>query len=68
MIASIGKGVLVFAGVSKDDTLEDSTKTASKVLKCKLWDDEQGGRVCIPTAGGPTHTDPLDSGREALWT
>jgi D-Tyr-tRNAtyr deacylase len=45
LVASIGKGVLAFAAVSKDDTLKDSEQTAAKLLKMRLWDDEKGGRV-----------------------
>jgi len=44
LVASIGKGVLAFAAVSKDDTIKDSEQTASKLLKMKLWDDDNGGR------------------------
>jgi len=44
LVASIGKGVLAFAAVSKDDTLKDSEQTAAKLLKMRLWDDEKGGR------------------------
>lgn len=44
IVSSIGKGVLVFAAVSRDDTLKDSEQCAAKVLKMRLWDDEKGGR------------------------
>lgn len=44
LIASIGKGILALAAVSKDDTIKDSEKSASKLLNMKLWDDEKGGR------------------------
>jgi D-Tyr-tRNAtyr deacylase len=46
LISSIGKGLLVFAGVGKDDTVKDAESMASKVLKMKLWEDENGGKVC----------------------
>jgi hypothetical protein len=46
LIASIGKGILALAAVSKDDTIKDSEKSANKLLNMKLWDDENGGRVC----------------------
>ncbi|KAF1349217.1 D-tyrosyl-tRNA deacylase-like protein [Lizonia empirigonia] len=39
MISSIGKGILVLAAVSKDDTEKDIESMASKILKIKLWDD-----------------------------
>jgi hypothetical protein len=45
LIASIGKGILAFAAISKDDTLNDSVKSASRLLKMKLWEDENGGKV-----------------------
>ena len=45
LVASIGKGVLAFAAIGKDDTLAESTKSASRLLKMKLWDDDEGGRV-----------------------
>jgi len=35
----------VFAAVSKDDTEKDVESMAGKVLKLKMWDDENGGRV-----------------------
>jgi len=44
LIASIGKGILAFAAVSKDDTLKDSEQSAAKLLKMRLWDDDVGGR------------------------
>jgi len=44
LIASIGKGILALAAVSKDDTIKDSEKSAGKLLNMRLWDDEKGGR------------------------
>jgi D-tyrosyl-tRNA(Tyr) deacylase len=40
VISSIGKGVLVLAAVSRDDTEKDVAFMASKILKAKLWDDD----------------------------
>ncbi|KAG9185394.1 D-aminoacyl-tRNA deacylase [Alternaria panax] len=40
LISSIGKGLLVLAAVSKDDTIKDIEAMASKILKAKLWDDD----------------------------
>ncbi|KAF1848949.1 uncharacterized protein K460DRAFT_404207 [Cucurbitaria berberidis CBS 394.84] len=40
LISSIGKGLLVLAAISKDDTEKDVTSMASKILKAKLWDDD----------------------------
>jgi D-tyrosyl-tRNA(Tyr) deacylase len=45
LISSISKGILVLAAISKDDTDKDVESMAGKVLKLKLWDDEEGGRV-----------------------
>lgn len=45
VISRIGKGVLVFAAVAPGDTEEVVESLVSKVLKMKLWDDDQGGRV-----------------------
>lgn len=44
LISTIGKGILVLAAVSKDDTEKDVESMAGKVLKLKMWDDENGGR------------------------
>lgn len=44
VVSSIGKGVLVFAAVAPGDTEKEAASLASKVLKMKLWDDEEGGR------------------------
>ena len=35
----------MLAAVSKDDTEKDVESMAGKVLKLKMWDDENGGRV-----------------------
>ena len=44
LISTIGKGLLVFAAVGKDDTQKEVESMASKVLKAKLFDDDQGGK------------------------
>ncbi|KAF7908656.1 uncharacterized protein EAF01_004411 [Botrytis porri] len=44
LISSIGKGILVFAAVAPGDTEKDAESMAAKVLKMRLWDDENGGR------------------------
>ncbi|KAF1809725.1 hypothetical protein P152DRAFT_451679 [Eremomyces bilateralis CBS 781.70] len=44
LISSIGKGLLVLVGVSKDDTLKDVESMASKVLKFKMWEDDKGAK------------------------
>jgi D-tyrosyl-tRNA(Tyr) deacylase len=45
LISSIGKGILVFAAVAPGDTEKDAETLAAKVLKMKLWDDDNGERV-----------------------
>ena len=45
LISSIGKGVLVFAAVDRDDTPKEVESMAAKVLKMKMWPDEDGGPV-----------------------
>ena len=45
MISSIGKGVLAFAAVAPGDTEKEADLMAAKVLRMKLWDDEEGGKV-----------------------
>jgi len=45
LISQIGKGILVFAAIAKEDTKEDVELMAAKVLKMRMWDDEEGGRV-----------------------
>jgi D-aminoacyl-tRNA deacylase len=42
VVSSIGKGVLVLAAVGPNDTRKDADSLAAKVLKMKLWPDEQG--------------------------
>lgn len=40
LVSSIGKGILVLAAVSKDDSEKDIETMAGKILKTKLWDDD----------------------------
>ncbi|KAM0795277.1 D-Tyr tRNAtyr deacylase-like domain-containing protein [Usnea florida] len=42
LVSSIGKGVLVFAAVAKDDTRREVESMAAKVVKLKMWPDETG--------------------------
>jgi D-tyrosyl-tRNA(Tyr) deacylase len=54
LVSSIGKGILVLAAVSKDDTEKDIESMASKILKTKLWDDDSRdapGRVSAMDRG-----------------
>lgn len=45
VISSIGKGILVFAAVAPDDTRKEVESMASKVLKLRMWPDEDGRTV-----------------------
>lgn len=45
LVSSIGKGLLVFAGIGKDDTEKDAENLVNKVLKAKFWPDENGVQV-----------------------
>ncbi|KAJ5118833.1 kinesin light chain 1 [Penicillium atrosanguineum] len=44
LISTIGKGLLVFAGVGKEDTQKEADQVVNKVLKAKFWPDEDGGQ------------------------
>ena len=45
LVSSIGRGVLVFAAVDRDDTQKEAESMAAKVLKLKIWPDEAGSTV-----------------------
>lgn len=51
LISSIGKGLLVFAGVGQEDTEKEADQVVNKVLKAKFWPDENGGQVRIEWSG-----------------
>jgi len=42
LISTIGKGLLVFAAIGKDDTPKEVESMANKILKVKLWDGDDG--------------------------
>jgi len=42
VVSAIGKGVLVLAAIGPADTKKDADSMASKVVKMKLWPDENG--------------------------
>ena len=52
-IARIGMGVLVLAGVARDDTAEDRDWLARKLVELRIFDDEQGvmNRSVLDVAG-----------------
>jgi D-Tyr-tRNAtyr deacylase len=52
LVSSIGKGIVVFAAVAPGDTEKEADSLAAKVIKLKLWDDENGARVFGPA--GPS--------------
>lgn len=41
-IAEIGQGILIFIGISKTDTFENAKKIIDKIIKYRIFDDEQG--------------------------
>lgn len=47
LISSIGRGILVFAAVAPKDTQQEVDKMVSKILRMKLWPDENGVNVCL---------------------
>lgn len=70
LISSIGKGMLVLAAISKDDTEKDVESMAGKILKAKLWDDEDKEpalRVSSRTVRPVTQTLTAASGKRASW-
>lgn len=67
MVSSIGKGILVLAAMAPGDTEKEADSLASKVLKLKLWSDESGRQVRVPsctTVSQPTLTWPNGSVEE----
>ncbi|KAJ5918182.1 hypothetical protein N7454_010557 [Penicillium verhagenii] len=42
LISSIGRGLLVFAGIGQEDTEKEAENIVNKVLKAKFWPDEDG--------------------------
>ena len=48
LVSFIGRGILVFAAVDRDDTRKEVEAMAGKVLKLKMWPDEGGGTVSVP--------------------
>jgi D-tyrosyl-tRNA(Tyr) deacylase len=44
LVSTIKRGILVFAAIAKDDTVKEAESMAAKVLKVKLWNDDEGGK------------------------
>ncbi|KAJ5233916.1 D-aminoacyl-tRNA deacylase [Penicillium citrinum] len=44
LISSIGKGLLVLAGVGKEDSEKEAENVVNKILKAKFWPDENGSQ------------------------
>jgi hypothetical protein len=65
LISSIGKGVLVFAAVSAEDTRKDVESMASKVLKLRMWPDEAGGTVRRPRTLRLLSSNQISNGSKA---
>lgn len=40
LVSAIGKGILVLAAIGPNDTKKDAESMASKIVKMKLWPDE----------------------------
>ena len=45
LVSSIGRGILVLAGVGKGDTEKDADSLVGRVLKAKLWPEEGGAQA-----------------------
>lgn len=64
LVSSIGKGVLVFAAVAPGDTEKDVDSLAAKIVNMRLWDDDEGGKVCRHSGcHGYLLVTDIDSGR-----
>lgn len=42
LVSSIGKGFLLFVGITHEDTMEVIQKTAAKIAKLRIFEDEAG--------------------------
>lgn len=60
LVSSIGRGLLVLAGVGKGDDEKEADSLISRIMRCRLWPDDNGKQVgdrsCYSVAGA-TGTD-----------
>ncbi len=53
LFSSISKGILVFLGVEKEDTKENAEKLADKIIKLRIFEDEnEKMNLSVNDAGG----------------
>ena len=45
LVSSIGRGILVLAGVGKGDTEKDADSLVGRILKARLWPGDDGGQA-----------------------
>ena len=53
-VGEIGKGLLILLGVAEGDTEAEAEMLAAKILKCRIFEDENGkmNRSVTDVAGG----------------
>ncbi len=54
VVGEIGKGLLILLGVAEGDTEKEAEMLAAKILKCRIFEDEQGkmNRSVTDVGGG----------------
>ena len=52
VVSTIGRGLLVFAAIGPNDTRKEAESLAAKVLKIRLWPDDNGANVRTGTLLG----------------
>lgn len=67
VVSSISKGLCLLVGITTDDTIEDVTKLASKILKLKLFEDmQQSAETTTEWVGKPWMKNIVDIKGEIL--